>query len=210
MATEAMARRGAASMAKMMGLMCVADSKLGEFKEGLCPVTRTGDYSDVVDADGRIVPWQRVARLDASEMRQTRREIVDKLYTFRLNWEDAELVALRDHRRDETSEWDRPREDPGLKKQMEVLANGVVETGRKPARLTARRRVERERRIARTHSESLRARGQRQATGTPTTGANESTRERLQLTSGRAIVWIPVGYDTVTDARGGVVLGCQE
>ena len=80
MATEEMARRGAASMAKMMGLICVADSKLGEFKEGLCPATRTGDYSDVVvmDADGRIVPWQRVARFDASEMRQTRREIVDK------------------------------------------------------------------------------------------------------------------------------------
>ena len=135
MATEEMARRGAASMAKMMGLMCVADSKLGEFKEGLCPVTRTGDYSDVVvvDADGRIVPWQRVARFDASEMRQTRREIVDKLYTFLLNWEEAELVALRDHRRGETSEWDRPREDPGLKKQMEVLASGVVETGRKSA-----------------------------------------------------------------------------
>ena len=135
MATEEVARRGAASMAKMMGLMCVAVSKLGEFKEGLCPVTRTGDYSDVVvvDADGRIVPWQRVARFDASEMRQTRREIVDKLYTFLLNWEDAELVALRDHRRGETSEWDRPREDPGLEKQMEVLASGVVESARGPA-----------------------------------------------------------------------------
>ena len=122
-------------MAKMMGLMCVVDSKLGEFKEGLCPVTRTGDYSDVVvvDADGRIVPWQRVARFDASEMRQTRREIVDKLYTFLLNWDEGELVALRDHRRDETSEWDRPREDPGLKKQMEVLASGIAETGRKSA-----------------------------------------------------------------------------
>ena len=135
MATEEMARRGAASMAKMIGLMCVADSKLGDFKEGLCPVTRTGDYSDVVvvDADGRTVPWQRVARFDASEMRQTRREIVDKLYTFLLNWDEAELVALRDHRRDETPEWDRPREDPGLKKQMEALASGVAETGRKSA-----------------------------------------------------------------------------
>ncbi len=34
MATERMARLGTAGMAKMMGLMCVADSKLGEFGEG--------------------------------------------------------------------------------------------------------------------------------------------------------------------------------
>ena len=134
MVSETMARRGTASMAKMMGLMCVADSKLGKFGEGQCPVTRTGDYSDVVvvDADGRIIPWQRAARLDATEMGRTTREIVDKLYTFLLYMEEAELAALRDHRRSETSEWDRPREDPGLKKQMEVLANGIVESGRRP------------------------------------------------------------------------------
>ena len=83
MATEAMSRRGATSTAKLMALMCVEDSKLGQFREGLCPVTRTGDYSDVVvvDADGRIIPWRRVARLDADEMGQTMREIVDRLYT---------------------------------------------------------------------------------------------------------------------------------
>ena len=72
------------------------------------------------------------ARLDATEMGQTMREIVDKLYTFLLNMEEAELAALRDHRRSETSEWDRPREDPGLRKKMEVLASGIVESGRRP------------------------------------------------------------------------------
>ena len=91
MVSETMARRGTASMAKMMGLMCVADSKLGKFREGQCPVTRTGDYSDVVvvDGDGRIIPWQRAARLDATEMGRTMREIVDKLYTFLLNMEGS-------------------------------------------------------------------------------------------------------------------------
>ena len=134
MATERMARLGTADMAKMMGLMCVADSKLGEFGEGQRPVTRTGDYSDVVvvDADGRIIPWQRVARFDAAEMDRTRREIVDKLFTFLWNMEEPELTAVRDHRRDETSEWHGPREDSGLKKQMDVLASGVVETGGRP------------------------------------------------------------------------------
>ena len=134
MATERMARLGTAGMAKTMGLMCVADSKLGEFGEGQRPVTRTDDYSDVVvvDADGRIIPWQRVARFDATEMDRAMREIVDKLFTFLWNMEEPELAALRDHRRDETSEWHRPREDSGLKKQMEVLANGIVESGGRP------------------------------------------------------------------------------
>lgn len=122
-------------MAKSMGLMCFADSGLGKLTEGECPVTRTGDYSDVVvvDADGRIIPWRRVARFDAREMRRTRREIVDKLFTFLLNMQESELEALRDHRRSETSKWDSPREDAGLKKQMEVLASGVVGSARQGA-----------------------------------------------------------------------------
>lgn len=134
MVSETMARRGTASMAKMMGLMCVADSKLAKLTEGRSPVTRTGDYSDVVvvDADGRIIPWQRAARLDATEMDRTMREIVDKLYTFLWNFEEPELAALRDHRQSETSEWARPSEDPGLKKQIEVLASGIVESQRRP------------------------------------------------------------------------------
>ena len=128
MVTETTVRRGTASMAKSMGLMCVADSGLGELAQGECPVTRTGDYSDVlvVDADGRIIPWRRVARVDANEMRRTRREIVDKLFTFLLNMQEEALEALRDHRRSETSTWDTPREDAGLKKQMEMLASGIV------------------------------------------------------------------------------------
>ena len=134
MVNETMARRGTAGMAKMMGLMCVADSRLGKLAEGQSPVTRTGDYSDVVvvDADGRIIPWQRAARLDDTEMGQAIREIVDKLYTFLWNMEEPELAALRDHRRDETSDWAGPREDPGLRKQIEVLASGMVESERRP------------------------------------------------------------------------------
>ena len=134
MVNETMVLRGAGSAARMIGLLCVADSKLGEFGEGERPVTRTGDYSDVVvvDADGRIIPWQRVARLDRTEMERTMREIVDRLYTYLRNMEAAELAELRKHREDETSQWSRPRENPGLKKQLEVIASGIVESGGKP------------------------------------------------------------------------------
>ena len=134
MVSETMALRGAGGTARMMGLLCVADSKLGEFGEGQRPVTRTGDYSDVVvvDADGRIIPWQRVARLDRTEMDGTMREIVDRPYTFLRNLEAAELTTLRKHREDETSQWSRPKENPGLKKQLEVIASDVIESGPKP------------------------------------------------------------------------------
>ena len=134
MAAEGKPLRGVSGTAKPMALMCFEDSRLGRLKEGPGPITRTGDYSDVVvvDADGRIIPWRRVARLDAGEMRRTRREIVERLYTCLRHIESPKLLALGGHRREETSEWDRPREDAGLKKQMEVLASGIVETGKTP------------------------------------------------------------------------------
>ena len=69
---------------------------------------------------------------DVAEMARTRREIVDKLFTFLWNMEEPELAVLRDHRRDETSNWHRPKEDSGLKKQMDVLASGAVESGVRP------------------------------------------------------------------------------
>ena len=130
---EERARRGAVSAAKVMALMCVENSNLEKFWQGLCPVTRTGDYSDVVvvDGDGRIIPWQRVARFDAEEMRETMRDIVDKLYTSFLNIESPEFTALQNYRREETWEWDRPREDPSLMKQMAVLASGLAKPGSK-------------------------------------------------------------------------------
>ena len=86
----------------------------------------------VVDADGRIIPWERVARLDRTEMDRTMREIVDRLYTYLRNMEAGELAMLRKHREDETSQWSRPRENPGLKKQLEVIASGIVESERRP------------------------------------------------------------------------------
>ena len=60
------------------------------------------------------------------------REIVDRLYTFLRNMEAAELAMLRKHREDETSQWSRPRVNPGLKKQLEVIASGIVESGGSP------------------------------------------------------------------------------
>ena len=69
----------------------------------------------------------------AAEMDRTMREIVDGLYTFaQEHRRGGALAVLRDHRRNETSQWDRPREGRGLKKQLEVVASGIVEAGGRP------------------------------------------------------------------------------
>ena len=68
MATETMSRQGVTSRAKLMALSCAEDSKQGKFSEAMSPVTRAGEYSDivVVDADGRTVRRQCLARSAAS------------------------------------------------------------------------------------------------------------------------------------------------
>ena len=77
-------RRGAPAFARILALMCVRQSRLENLHRGLSPITRTGDYSDVVvvDADGRRIPWPEVSRFDQNEMRDLMREIVNKIYTF--------------------------------------------------------------------------------------------------------------------------------
>ena len=47
----------------------------------------------------------------------------------RLSTAHATSVKSGNSRRSETSEWDRRREDVGLKKQMEILASGIVNSG---------------------------------------------------------------------------------
>ena len=89
MDSDVMAWWGTASISKLKGLMRVANSKLAKFTEGQLPVTRTGDYSDIVFArtDGRIIPGRRVARLDATEIFRLIREIVHRLHIFLWNME---------------------------------------------------------------------------------------------------------------------------
>lgn len=123
--------RGAATAAKMIALMCVADSRLGELTDGQTPVTRTGDHLDVFDAGGPTILRPRVARFDSGEMDRRIREILDQLDTFHLNLEYAELPTLQDHRRSETAQWDRQTVAPGLKKQIELFPSGIVESARR-------------------------------------------------------------------------------
>ena len=81
-------KRIAAKLAKIMAMLCVRNTQLETLHAGLTPITRTGDYSDVVvlDADGRRIPWTEVSRFDEDEMRALMRDIVNRLYPAFPKW----------------------------------------------------------------------------------------------------------------------------
>jgi hypothetical protein len=82
--------RIAASLAKIMGMMCVRNTMFEGIHEGIVPISETGDYSDVVviDATGRQIPWIEVSHFDDDAMRDLMRQIVNRLYTFHMSTDD--------------------------------------------------------------------------------------------------------------------------
>ena len=75
-------QRIAAHLAKTITMMCVRNTILEDIHAGLTPVTRTGDYSDVmvIDADGRNIPWPEVSQFDDDTMRDLMRQVVNLVY----------------------------------------------------------------------------------------------------------------------------------
>lgn len=103
-------KRIAAQLAKAMAMICVRNSRLEDLHAGQVPVTRTGDWSDVVviDADGNRIPWAEVSRIDDSEMRALMGDVVNRLYTFHLKPEDSALRAEIERWMAVASRWDEP------------------------------------------------------------------------------------------------------
>jgi hypothetical protein len=103
-------KRIAATLAKVMAMMCVRNTKLEDIHAGLVPVTKTGDYSDVVvvDADGREIPWPEVSHIDDDQMRELMKEIVNRLYTFQMRIDDPEFQAWIDRWAAVAGKWDEP------------------------------------------------------------------------------------------------------
>jgi len=109
-------KRIAAKLAKMMAMMCVRNTSLEDLHTGLVPVTRTGDYSDVVvrDADGREIPWARVSHIDDDQMRVLMRQVVNRLYTFHLKIDDPAFRAHIERWAQVAGKWDEPELDFGF------------------------------------------------------------------------------------------------
>lgn len=82
--------RIAARLASLMAMMCVRNTKIEDLNVGQSPVTRIGDWSDVVvlDADGRKIPWTDVSHIDDDQMRDLMRQIVKRRHTFHMKCDD--------------------------------------------------------------------------------------------------------------------------
>jgi len=111
--------RIAARLAKVMAMMCVRNTKLEDIHAGVVPVTKTGDYSDVIvlDAEGRKIPWPEVSRIDDAQMRKLMKDIVDRLYTFHLRIDEPEFQAWIDRWAAAADKWD----DPELSQSIATL-----------------------------------------------------------------------------------------
>ena len=102
--------RIAASLAKVMAMMCLRNTGLEALHAGVVPATQTGDYSDVfvLDADGRKIPWAEASHIEDDEMRNLMREIVNRLYTFHISCDDPEFLTLADQWMTVAGKWDEP------------------------------------------------------------------------------------------------------
>ena len=103
----------ASFLAKAMAVMCVRNTILEDIHDGIHPVSHTGDFSDVVviDANGRRIPWTRVAHIQQDEMRELMRQIVNRLYTVNLNAGDMDFLGMLDWAAMEAGKWDEPELD---------------------------------------------------------------------------------------------------
>ena len=113
--------RIAAHLGKTMAMMCVRNTMLEDIHAGLTPVTRTGDYSDVVviDADGREIPWPEVSHFDDDAMRDVMRQVVNRLYSFQLLAGDPGFQKWMARWETVARKWDEPELDVGFLKAID-------------------------------------------------------------------------------------------
>lgn len=117
-------KRAAASLARVMAMMCVRNTKLEGLHAGMVPVSKTGDFSDVIviDADGREIPWPKVSHFDDDVMRDLMRQVVNRLYTFQLKADDPQFQKMMDRWAAVARKWDEPELDASFLRAMEQYA----------------------------------------------------------------------------------------
>lgn len=103
-------KRIAAQLAKVIAMMCVRNTMLEDIHAGVVPATRAGDYSDVVviDADGRKIPWSEASHINDVQMRALMKDVVNRLYSFQMRFDDPEFQAWIDRWAAVASKWDEP------------------------------------------------------------------------------------------------------
>lgn len=105
--------RIAASLSKIMAMICIRNTRLEDLHAGLQPVTLTGDYSDVsvVDATGQTIPWRNVSHINDAQMADLMRDIVNRLFTFHMRRDDPSFRDHLDRWMTAAGKWDNPTLD---------------------------------------------------------------------------------------------------
>ena len=96
-----------ASISKSMAMMCVRNTMPEELPAVIEPLSRTGDFTDVVviDANGRDIPCLDVLRIGDEEMGHLRCQVVNRLYTFQAKAGNLHFVAMMDPALAEAWRW---------------------------------------------------------------------------------------------------------
>ena len=112
----------AAVVAKGMAVMCFRNTIVEDLHDGMAPVSRTGDFSDVVviDADGRRIPWREASHIEQDEMRDLMRKVVNRLYTCHLHSGDPDFFGILSWAAAEARAWDEPEHDEGMLESLEA------------------------------------------------------------------------------------------
>ncbi len=109
-----MDKKNAEHLAKAIALACVRNGFIEELHSGKVAESQAGDYSDVkVITPDREIPWNELSRISNDEMKHLMKEVVNRVYTVLLNFEDeAFLNALLSMGNRHTQKWDKPEELP--------------------------------------------------------------------------------------------------
>ncbi|WP_146591479.1 hypothetical protein [Puniceibacterium confluentis] len=114
--------RIAANLAKIMAMICIRNTHLEELHAGTVPITRTGDYSDVIviDAEGRKILWPKAAQIDDDQLASLMRDIVNRLFTFHMKSDDPSFRKDLDCWMAVAGKWDDPVLDQAF---LDAVAN---------------------------------------------------------------------------------------
>ena len=117
---NAQERQDLADLARVMAMVCVRNTRLEDIHAAKAPVSKRGDFSDVidVDAEGRRIPWPEVSHFDDQVMRDLMRQIVDRLYTFQVMAGDADFLAVIERWIPVALHWDEPKLNANMTKDV--------------------------------------------------------------------------------------------
>jgi hypothetical protein len=105
-----MEKEFAVRLAKALAVTCVRNTFLEDLHAGISPSSRAGDHSDVtvVTPYGEI-PWSKVSRISDEEMKPLMKEVVNKVFTVLMHWNDEEFMSALLHWGErQTVRWDEP------------------------------------------------------------------------------------------------------